>query len=424
MNQHYLISKAIILAFLILVITEAVYSQSGQKWATGGNPASLGDFLGTTNNFPLVFKTSNIERFRITETGNFGIGLSNPTNKFEVSGNSLFNGDMNIIGKLIITDTVSSNTPNIEVTILKTDRILPIDSAIHFGDSSVVLNLKYNSISWSNTSTPQPNSVPVGGLAIGNPYPAQSQYFPVGYGLNSIAIGYSTTYTYGFGSIAMGKNIYTNVNSINSVTIGSGVGHHTSPLVNNKPNCLMVGFNSDIPTLFVGSSNGVSTTGNVGIGTAEPGFKLDVYAGATNGFRVITQHGISQWGYCIKAEIDNDDTKAIVVEKAGVENFKVYGNGVVYAREITVTLDNFPDYVFDEKYKLLNLNELEGFIKTNKHLPGIPKGLDIIDNGLNIGEMQNLQMQKIEELTLYIIELNKRLEILEQENIELKTEKK
>lgn len=422
MNQHYSISKAIVLAFLILLITQTTYSQSGQKWATDGNSASTGDFIGTKNNFPLVFKTSNIERCRITPSGNFGVGLTNPINRFEVSGNSLFDGNVDIVGKLNFTDTSNSNSPNIIVPVLETGRILPINSVIHFGDSSVHLDLKYNSISCDIATTP--NSEPVGGLAIGNPYPATSQYFPVGYGLNSIAIGYSTTYTYGFGSIAIGKNILTDENSANSVTIGSGAGHHTSPLLNYKPNCLMVGFNSDIPTVFVGASAGVGTTGNVGIGTVEPGFKLDVYAGATNGFRVITQHGISQSGYCIKAEIDNDDTKAIVVEKAGVENFKVYGNGVVYAREITVTLDDFPDYVFDEKFKLLNLNELENYIKTNKHLPGIPSAADVENNGLALGNFNSKLLQKIEELTLYIIELNKRLEILEQENIKLKTLKK
>jgi hypothetical protein len=76
--------------------------------------------------------------------------------------------------------------------------------------------------------------------------------------------------------------------------------------------------------------------------------------------------------------------------------------------------------VFGKKYILPSLNEVENFIQQNNHLPGIPAAKTIEDNGLNIGEMQKLQMQKIEELTLYIIDINKQLQQVKEENEKLK----
>jgi hypothetical protein len=69
----------------------------------------------------------------------------------------------------------------------------------------------------------------------------------------------------------------------------------------------------------------------------------------------------------------------------------------------------------------MNLTELEAFIKTNKHLPNIPSEKDVLSNGIDIAEMQAAQLQKIEELTLYILSINKELEnqrivIAEQQN--------
>ena len=66
------------------------------------------------------------------------------------------------------------------------------------------------------------------------------------------------------------------------------------------------------------------------------------------------------------------------------------------------------------------LSQLQAYINTNQHLPKIPKGEHIIKNGLNVGELSVLQMEKIEELTLYLLQLNQRLEVLELENEGLK----
>jgi hypothetical protein len=74
----------------------------------------------------------------------------------------------------------------------------------------------------------------------------------------------------------------------------------------------------------------------------------------------------------------------------------------------------WPDFVFSSSYNLMPLNELENKINNNKHLPGIPPASEIAKNGINLGEFQSKLLQKIEELTLYIINLNKENETLKK----------
>ncbi len=82
-------------------------------------------------------------------------------------------------------------------------------------------------------------------------------------------------------------------------------------------------------------------------------------------------------------------------------------NGTAYARKVKVTLDGWPDYVFDEKYQLLSLPNLEKYIKKHKHLPGVKSAAEIEKDGLDLGSSQAVLLEKIEELTLYIIDQNK-----------------
>ena len=75
--------------------------------------------------------------------------------------------------------------------------------------------------------------------------------------------------------------------------------------------------------------------------------------------------------------------------------------------------------MFDKNYHLSTLAEVEQYIKKNGHLPEIPSATEIEKNGVDVGEQLKLQMQKIEELTLYIIEQNKRIAALEKTNKKL-----
>ncbi|MGD8781982.1 MAG: LamG domain-containing protein [Ignavibacteria bacterium] len=106
------------------------------------------------------------------------------------------------------------------------------------------------------------------------------------------------------------------------------------------------------------------------------------------------------------------------------QGYKLAVAGDMIAEEVVVKLeDDWPDKVFEEDYDLKPLTEVENFIKENKHLPDIPSAEEVKEEGLSIGEMQAKLLEKIEELTLYTIELNKKYIELSKQNEELKKAK-
>lgn len=109
---------------------------------------------------------------------------------------------------------------------------------------------------------------------------------------------------------------------------------------------------------------------------------------------------------------DSDEKAfAIAKKRTGNDVFRVYSNGVVWAQEVNIKLkQDFPDYVFEDDYALMTLNELESYISINGHLPNIPSAKEVKEEGLTVGDMQVKQMEKIEELTLYTLEQQKMIE--------------
>jgi hypothetical protein len=95
-------------------------------------------------------------------------------------------------------------------------------------------------------------------------------------------------------------------------------------------------------------------------------------------------------------------------------NYKLFVEGGILTEKVKVALrstSNWADYVFAKEYKLMPLKEVEQFVTINKHLPGISSASELVKNGLDVAEMQSKQMEKIEELTLYIIDQNKSLDL-------------
>jgi len=82
---------------------------------------------------------------------------------------------------------------------------------------------------------------------------------------------------------------------------------------------------------------------------------------------------------------------------------------------VKIDVTGFADFVFDQNYKLMPLHQVEQFVKANSHLPEIPSFAQVSKNGVSVGELQNKLLQKIEELTLYVIEQQKELDQLKQE---------
>lgn len=102
-------------------------------------------------------------------------------------------------------------------------------------------------------------------------------------------------------------------------------------------------------------------------------------------------------------------------------NAKLTVNGTIRAKEVKVEATNWPDYVFEENYILQTPEELEKYIKLNKHLPEMPSAQAVADNGINLGEMNKLLLKKQEELTLLLIQQHKQVQQLAAELKAIKT---
>lgn len=123
----------------------------------------------------------------------------------------------------------------------------------------------------------------------------------------------------------------------------------------------------------------LNSNGYVGIGTTTPANKLDV----------------------------NGTIRSNALKTGNVTAAKIT------AEEVLVTTSNSADFVFDENYNLRTLDEVQSYIQQNKHLPEIPSAQYMQENGISINEFQIQLLQKIEELTLYIIKQDERIKELE-----------
>ena len=88
-------------------------------------------------------------------------------------------------------------------------------------------------------------------------------------------------------------------------------------------------------------------------------------------------------------------------------------NGIVRSKEVLVEITGWSDFVFEKDYKLMSLAEVEQFVKQHGHLPDVPSANEVEENGIGLGEMNALLLQKIEEMTLHLIEMEKRIQELE-----------
>lgn len=97
-------------------------------------------------------------------------------------------------------------------------------------------------------------------------------------------------------------------------------------------------------------------------------------------------------------------------------NNKLAVGGGIIAEAVTVKLQaNWPDYVFNPSYKLTSLSEVKSYIDKNGHLPEVPSASAVDKEGINLGEMNKLLMKKVEELTLYLIEMKSEIQELKKQ---------
>lgn len=182
--------------------------------------------------------------------------------------------------------------------------------------------------------------------------------------------------------------------SFNGLTTSNGlsVGSSTSEAKNyvsisgaNDEMKLSVSGYSGLKPFTFEASKFIFSNGKVGIGVTNPTVALDIVGD-------------------IRCQ-GNVDLISMNSQSINVENLA--------AKDITMDMKNAADYVFDAKYELKSLSEIEKFVNEHHHLPGMPSAEEMDANGVSVSKMSNLLLEKIEELTLHMIQL-------EKENAQLK----
>lgn len=179
----------------------------------------------------------------------------------------------------------------------------------------------------------------------------------------------------------------------------------------------------NLPTTSVVAGTNVTVTGT---GTTANPFTVSandtsLYANngiinqatTTNGNRVVDLNNSNIWFSTANSTSNGKmylGSTAVYPNATG--NYRLFVEGGILTEKVKVALRssaNWADYVFANDYQLMPLSEVEAFVKTNKHLPGIDSAEQLAKDGIDVAAMQSKQMEKIEELTLYIIDQDKKI---------------
>lgn len=244
-----------------------------------------------------------------------------------------------------------------------------------------------------------------------------------------------------------------NGNGTHTVFLRSGVNKGYIGTHNSTTSFYLTSY-SDFALRVNGSGNDafyMNTSGHVGIGTSSPDDLLHINGsgsgsgtigaairiGRLNGPRIVAlqlsgDNDVQGLAFYTKSSAlyADESTEAVRIDQNGrlgigttspSKKLEVNGSAIIQGNleslkvKVTSTPGSFPDYVFKPNYELRSLSELDAFIKANGHLPNIPKAADVEANGQDLGLIQQKLLEKIEELTLYMIDLKKEIEVLKSE---------
>jgi hypothetical protein len=362
-------------------------------------------------------------------------------NQLNVTGVATFNGSSTFNGANVINGTsnyLGASNYNAPATFNQTAKFnnkVKAIQGIEFESTVSSAGIKYTAANTNNSSTISYGRVPVQYInnCITSPTAAINHQFG----------GYFQLFNPVNGSAVVGDgfiNMQTGTQGGSSID-GSTVSSNGTGTVGGK---LLINYFCGSNTYLNTGPNGgtVGMGNNVEIGQpfpAQPNCALNIKgADDYTGLYLVTNHS-SPYGYNTKLEVNNTTVKAFAVGNniptIAQDVFTIYGDGQtiigkqqkptsshndamlsvkgkIVSTVSVVSLSSWADYVFDTDYKLPNLYDTEVYYKANHHLPEIPSECEVLEQGIDVGEMNKLLLKKIEEMTLLMVQQQKQIDAI------------
>jgi hypothetical protein len=214
-----------------------------------------------------------------------------------------------------------------------------------------------------------------------------------------------------------GNNVYPSTYSTANVVLGGNTAYNSSTKLTIK------GFTGTNGLVFQGSSNTISIGDQITLGS--PGGSSNIgptsYVVSSSSGRTTLSNQSLLFEYSQNTKIANNGASYFMGGNVGIGTstpaYKLDVVGDIKVSGKIVMNNNWtieaPDYVFNKDYKLPELDKVEAFIKTNSHLPEVPSAKEMKKNGVDVAQLNMALLKKVEELTLYVIEQNKKINELE-----------
>lgn len=382
------------------------------------------------NDENMVFSTPNTSRHFVFQNGKVGIGVTNPQHTLEIAGNvNLVNGSFLINGEAI------GGSGNSVWTILP-QGISYTGGKVGIGTSNPLAKLEISgtvSVGY-NVMTPdgQNNLLVEGKMGIGTFAPTEKLEVLGKIKTNHLQIMEGRYPGYLLLSDAAGNAVWTNPESITNIGPWARQGSFVYVGSNQK---VGIGTSQPLQALHVEGNMLLGNNGNI-IGNRSSWQPLKIFSGSDENQAHIALYGnysdagsIKLYSKGASGQIEfHNATNKILALKA--DNSIVFGdpdnacavfvNGELTANQVRVNTGFWWDKVFNPGYPLMPLAELGDFIAKNRHLPEIPNEAEVLDKGVELGEMNGLLLKKIEELTLYLLEQDRKINTLQTELQQIK----